>query len=194
MEWSSLLRPELLAAFFSAIATLFAAYATWVGPRSAAKLAEKIRQENDKSIEKRRTKLSVFGALMENRAAYHSFDSVRAFNLIDIAFNDSPAVRDAWAEFFLALDESRKVPEHEKSNLFRKLLSEMSIDLGLSDRLRIDDFGRVYFPKALADEEFINAMRRKEALDLLQGQKSPSANTAIQFIDNGLYPPPPPKA
>jgi hypothetical protein len=178
------------AALFSAIATLFAAVATYRGPKAAAYLAEAMRKETEKETEKRRLKLHVFATLMQERAAYYSLEAVRSFNLIDIVYYENHKVRDAWAEFLQALDESNKVTEHGKSSLFRALLSAMAEDLSLGGDLRIDDFGRVYHPTALAEEENVRLLERRASLARLQGNTSPAANSGSPQLFSPFPPPP----
>lgn len=165
------------AAFFSAVATAFAAFATLRGPRSAAKLAEHMRQDSEKTNEIRRLKLFVFTTLMQERAAYYTPEAVKAFNLIDVVFIKSRAVRDAWSEFISAMDENNRVPEHSQRETFRKLLTAMAADLGLASDLRADDFNRVYYPLALSEEIYLKSLQRKASLRELQGNLSPAANT-----------------
>jgi hypothetical protein len=166
------------AAIFSAIATLFAAIATWRGPRSAAALAEALRAKSEVSNEKRRMKLFVFTTLMQERAAYYSSEAVKAFNLIDVVFNESRKVRNAWSEFHAAMDSTNRIPEHAQQERFRILLSTMADDIGLTDQLRSDDLNRTYYPTALAEEEHVKSLQRKAAINQLTQNESPAANTA----------------
>jgi len=150
-----------------------------------------MRRDAEQTAEKRRTKLSVFGQLMEQRAAWYSERAVQAFNLIDIIFIESRAVRDAWAEFFASLDENKGIPEHEKNRRFRALLLTMAKDLNLDDGLRLDDFERVYYPTALAEEHNLRILQRQEALRLFRANTPPSANSASTPSVNKLFPPSP---
>lgn len=183
-DWIASIKPEVWAAVFSAIATAFAAIAAISGPISAAKLAEKLRSTNETLNEKRRLKLYVFTTLMQERAAYYSVEAVRAFNSIDIVFADNQAVRDAWAEFFAAMDSNAKVPQHAQLEKFRHLLSLMAKDLGLSSTLRPDDLNRVYYPQALAEQMHVQALSRMVALNDLNGRLSPTANASPSVITN----------
>lgn len=128
---------------------------------------------------------------MEQRAWYYADQAVRAFNLIDIVFIDSRPVRDAWAEFFASLDESKGIPEHEKNKRFRQLLLTMAKDLNLDDGLRLDDFERIYYPTALAEENHLRVLQRQAALRQLLGEVAPSSNTAPPAFTNNLFPPRP---
>lgn len=103
---------------------------------------------------------------MQERALVASEDSVRALNLIDIVFRDSMQVREAWAELYNAFANG-EVTEHERQARLRALLREIAIDLGIQDTLRIDDFGRIYFPNALAEAEKVRQLETKAALERL---------------------------
>src|ERR1035441_9597759 len=100
----------LTAAIFSAIATGFAAFATWNAPRTAARLAESLRREAESHNERQRLKVQVFTTLMQERAQIHSDQGVRALNLIDVVFNDAREVREGWAELYLAFYMKPLVP------------------------------------------------------------------------------------
>jgi hypothetical protein len=186
---SILNHPDILAAFLSALATLFAAIATWRGPLSAATMAQKLRHQSEQESEKRRLKLHVFATIMQERAFIASTDAVRALNLIDVVFREANDVREAWAELFLAYDPTHNIPDHAKEERLRKLLRAMASDLGIGDGLRSDDLGRIYYPNALAQEEQVRRLERESALKRLQGQLSPTANTAAP--QQGPWPPRP---
>lgn len=178
---------------FMALATLAtaiaAAFATWRAPLSAAELAERLRQSQQQVEERRRHKFHVFATLMQERAALHTLDGVRALNLIDVVYHDCRPVREAWTELHLSFDAAKKIPIHAQEERLRKLLIAMASDLGLGDQLRNDDFGRIYYPTALAEEEYVRQLERKATINRLQGQ-APSANTAPEVVKS-LWPPPP---
>jgi hypothetical protein len=178
----------LITAIFSAIATGFAAFATWHAPRAAAKLAESLRREAERSQERQKNKLHVFAMLMQERAAIYSEAGVRALNLIDVVFNDSRKVREAWAELFLIFN-SNPIPPHVLEERLRKLLITMADDMGMGDGIRTDDIGRVYSPTAIAQERLIRDLQRQQTLAALQTQGSPAANTATTVTTS--WPPPP---
>lgn len=180
--------PEVIAAFLSAVATALAAFATWRGPRSAAKLAEELRRESDKQNEAKRLKLFVFTSLMQERAYLASSEAVRALNLIDVVFHESREVRESWADLFLAFNPERQVPTHATEERVRRLLRAMATDIGIADSLRVDDFGRVYYPTALAEEEELRRRERQNALRRLQGNTAPTENAAMT---SELWPPRP---
>lgn len=176
----------LLIAIFSAIATGLAAIATWRAPTAAAKLAESLRRDAERHDERQRQKLSVFASLMQERAQIYSDNGVRALNLIDVVFNESRDVREAWSELFLAFHMSPLV-QHVIDERLRKLLSAIAKDIGLSDELRNDDLGRVYYPNVKAQEQMIKDLQRQQLLISLQGQGASSAAGS----QNTAWPPKP---
>lgn len=179
-------RLALLIAIFSAIATGFAAIATWRAPAAAAKLAESLRRDAERQNERQRQKLKVFASLMQERARVYSDDSIRALNLIDVVFNECRDVREAWSELFLAFQMNPLV-EHVIDERLRKMLAAIAKDIGLSDELRNDDLGRVYYPNAKAQEELIKDLQRQQLLTSLQGRGAASAASP----PNSPWPPKP---
>ena len=177
-----------LIAIFSAIATAFAAFATWSAPRAAAKLAESLRRDAERHDERQRRKLQVFATLMQERAQIYSENGVRALNLIDIVFNESREVREAWSELFLAF-QMKPLLQHVVDERLRKLLGAIAKDIGLADELRTDDLGRVYFPIVQQQEQFIKDMQRQQILASLQGQNA--AGASAPALQNTAWPPKP---
>ncbi|WP_010184799.1 DUF6680 family protein [Sphingomonas sp. PAMC 26605] len=162
LDWSA------TSACLSAIAATAAAIATWRAPISAARIAENLRRQGDTVVERNRFRLTVFAQVMQGRAEIWSEETVRAINSIDVAFNDVPPVREAWAELFQALS-SPEIAIHVREERLRKLLKEMSISLGLADTLRLDDFARVYFPTAVQEERQVRDLQRRADLRKLMG-------------------------
>lgn len=178
----------LLIAVFSAIATALAALATWRAPTAAAKLAECLRRDAERHEEVQRQKRSLFATLMQERAQIHSDSSVRALNLIDLVFNESRDVREAWSELFLAF-QMNPVMQHVLDERMRRLLGAIANDIGLTDQLRIDDFGRVYFPVVQAQDQFIKQLQREQVLESLQGKNA--AGASAPGPQNTAWPPKP---
>lgn len=178
----------LLTAVFSAIATGLAAVATWRAPTAAARLAESLRRDAEKHHERQRQKLSVFASLMQERAQIYSDNGVRALNLIDVVFNESREVREAWSELFLAFHMNPLV-EHVVDERLRKLLATIAKEIGLSDQLRNDDLGRVYHPNVKVQEQLIKDLQRQQLLTSLQGQGAAGAGATGPL--NTAWPPKP---
>jgi hypothetical protein len=178
----------LLTATFSAIATALAALAAWRAPTAAARLAESLRRDAERYDERQRRKLSVFATLMQERAQIYSDNGVQALNLIDVVFNESRQVREAWSELFLAF-QMKPLLQHVIDERLRKLLGAIAKDIGLADELRNDDLGRVYFPIVQAQEQFIKNMQRQQILANLQGENPAGASAA--GLQNTVWPPKP---
>jgi hypothetical protein len=179
---------SLLPAVLSAIAAGFAALAAWRIPTATARLAEELRRGGARAQEREKAKLSLFTTLMQERAAIHSENSVRALNLIDVVFNESREVREAWAQLLQAFS-TPNIPAHVIDERLRNLLAVMARDIGLTDQLRPDDLGRVYVPNALQEERYLRDMERRRAIARLQGETAPTANTAGP--QSALWPPRP---
>jgi len=172
IDWSA------TSACLSAIAASAAAIATWRSPISAAKLAENLRRQADIATDQKRFRLNVFAQVMQGRAEIWSEDTVRAINSIDVAFNDVPTVREAWAELYQALS-SNEIAVHVREERLRKLLKEMSLSLGLADTLRLDDFARVYFPNAVQEDRQLRDLQRRAALRQLTGEPEAQQQVAL---------------
>ncbi len=155
---------------------------------AAAKLAETLRRDAERSSERQRQKLYVFSMLMQERAQIHSDNGVRALNLIDVVFSESPEVRDAWAELFAAF-HLKPLPNHVVSERLLRLLSAIAKDLGLANELRSDDLSRVYFPVVQEQERLIKDMQRQQTLARLVGENAAGASDAS--APNTLWPPKP---
>src|SRR5712671_3170160 len=130
LENSMIENVTFLIAVFSGIATGLAAIATWRAPIAAARLAEALRRDGERHNERQRQKLHVFASLMQERAQIHSENGVRALNLIDVVFNESREVREAWSELFLAF-HMKPLLEHVIDERLRKLLGAIAKDIGL---------------------------------------------------------------
>lgn len=183
--------PSTIAAFLSAVAAIAAAVATWRSPISAARIADDLRRRGENEMESRRFRMNIFAYVMQGRAEIYSEETVRALNSIDFAFANSELVREAWAELFQALNTAPMLG-HVVDERIRKLLRVMAQDLGLADKLRLDDFGRVYFPNALQQDREVRGLQQAETLRKLKGQDAAaqsSANPAEPQIS--LWPPKP---
>ncbi len=177
------------AAVASAVATGFAAYASWRGPRAAAEMAEQLRRDAETYNERKRQRFWVFATLMQERSAIHTESAVRALNMIDAVFHDVRPVREAWAELYLKFSHPNMQTLGYGDEL-RKLLTAMANDIGLANEFGHADAARIYIPNALAQERMVRDLERQQSLSRLQGL-SPTANTTPQVV--ALFPPKPEK-
>jgi hypothetical protein len=165
------------------------AWATWIAPRSAAQLAEHLRSASGRADTRDNLRRYVFFTLMQERATVTSPQAVQALNSVDVIFHDVPSVREAWADLYHYFS-SGKVEQRFVDEKLRELLRQLAIALGVSETLRRDDFSRVYFPTALAEQHYIQVLERTAALSRLQGAGAkPTANTAPQFATSSPRPP-----
>ena len=149
-----------IAAVSSAIAALAALFVAWRAPIAAATYAEALRASGAKQDQERQLKFFVFSEMLKARGIRITGDSVAAMNLIDLAFSDSPSVRDAWAELYTAYSTpGRETFAQEK---LHRLLLAMAEDIGLSSSLRTDDFERYYYPNILAELDGRTAPEMRE--------------------------------
>jgi hypothetical protein len=187
-----------IAAIWAAFATTWAAIATSravavtrKAPIDAAQLAASLQDAS----ERRRLKLWVFATIMQNRAFIGETDSVKALNLIDTVFHDVPQVRDAWANFFAALNDERNFPPTGPMPVIDErrttLLASMARELGLVEDFRPDDFTRVYLPQTILSEMQIRNLQRRAALNALSGVPSSTPPAAQPPSPPVVFPPPP---
>lgn len=143
-------------AIVAAFVAAFSPFVTW-------KLGRKGQREDAR----RNVRLGVFGALMENRHTTESREAIRALNLVDVAFHDSPEVRRFWREYFDMIDNRAFFQDELGAKLrdqkLHELLTEMArhLDFGI-DRF---DVARTYAPRWLIDEENLRFLERQERLD-----------------------------
>lgn len=151
----------------AAIAAVGTIFVTFVGPIAGAQVAEFLARRR----EQRQRKLSIFTTIMQHRHNIPAAESVAALNLIDVVYVDSSQVRDAWSELYKAFNDQRLNTREGNSireGILIKLLKAMAEDLGMSSKFRPEDFSRIYFPEALAEEHDIKAGLRRRQLDELK--------------------------
>jgi len=173
---------QLITAFLSMVATALAALATYRAPILAAQVADRLRAASERDNDRRRLRMLVFFTLMQERATLASAQSVQMLNSIDSVFHDCGPVREAWADLYHALARLTGFPSSAVEDKHRELLRQMAINLGLSDALKRDDFSRTYYPTALAEESYLQNLRRAaEKKRLEEAHQQAAANTAPIF-------------
>lgn len=185
---------QIIAAFAAvcaAVATGFAAWTAYFGPIRAARLAEDLRTVTEVRTNRERAKLNILGSLMTHRRSFWLPEPVSAFNLIDLVYNDNQEVRAAWAEMYLSVT-TKSIPQHVQEEKLRRLLSAMSKDLKLADDLRTDDFGRIYHPDAMFEEQLVQAYQRKAALEAFTRKDTPPGTDSSSSEEvSDVFPPKP---
>ena len=132
---------------------LATAYYIATGPMNAVRTGRQLNNEQQKDNAKRNLFLTLF-ALRGNPSHY---DFVRCLNQIDIVFEDTPTVLNAWHKHFDSLLTKGQVDENQVWALQRvDLLSAMAVELGYQ-RIRQTDMIRNYYPEGhgyQSQEEF----------------------------------------
>jgi hypothetical protein len=138
-----------------------------------------------------RSKLQVFGTLVALRHDPLSLEAVRALNLIDAAFADTPAVREAWTRYYTALNDANmnagpgfSIREDRR----RDLLLAMVKGLRLSRKISSADLLRTYLPTFVAEITHVSVlerMQRRAALEEdLTRRKIPFPNWPFAASDS----------
>jgi hypothetical protein len=119
----------------------------------------------------RRSKLTLFGTLIALRHDPLSVESTRALNLIDAAFADDPAVREAWTRYYTALNDPNmnagagySIREERR----RDLLLEMVKALGLTRKISSADLLRTYLPTFVAETTHVSVLERMHRRAVLE--------------------------
>jgi hypothetical protein len=137
-----------------------------------------------------KTKLTIFGTLMAQRHDPLSLDTIKALNLIDAAFSDNPAVREAWTRYYTALSDPALNDAHGGSIRADKrhdLLLAIVKALGLSRKISTAELQRGYMPTFVVEMAQIADAQRKAALETIRqlGTARPTGTAT----GNGITPP-----
>lgn len=145
-----------------------AVFAALMAPRTAWKLTRRSQEEDAK----RRDKVNIFGALMQNRHTPQSREAVAALNLIDIAFHDDPEVRRIWREYHGMISNPTFFENNIAIELTNQKLLELQTAMARALNFSIDQFdiARIYRPTWLAEEDHLTMLDRRTRLGALQGQ------------------------
>ncbi|MCB5176789.1 DUF6680 family protein [Microvirga lenta] len=135
-----------LIAFIAVIVALLSPFVAWWLTRRS--------QLND---QKRQTRQSIFSALMENRHMVESKETVRALNLIDVAFHDHQRVRYLWREYHSMITKPAFFENLIGLELRNQKLLELQTEMARVLGYNIDQFDveRIYAPNWLDEEQAI---------------------------------------
>lgn len=110
----------------------------------AVRIGRRLNQEQQKDNAKR----NLFLLLFALRGDLLHPDFVRGLNQVDIVFEDSPTVLDAWHKLYDSLqlkEQANAIKNWERQRV--DLLSSMAVSLGYS-RIKQTDIIRDYYPEA----------------------------------------------
>lgn len=122
--------------------------------------------------EKRDMKRWVFNTLVGTRHGPITDEAVRALNMIDVVFHDSPKVRQYWREYYDMLgNPSLSQPEgfRQRQTKNLEMIGAMAKDLGLEKSITSLDVDRVYYPQALGEQARKAQSISDELLRVLRG-------------------------
>lgn len=131
--------------FFTASAALFVAAKA---PKKAAEWADTYRRQSEQAAEREKLRTQVFVYLMKCRSQLLHADAIAALNLVDVAFSDVPAVREAYKSFIEATLEDPSNPA-KIIERYHVLIDKVSQAVGMSDQISVSDIRSGYYPLAL---------------------------------------------
>jgi len=144
---------------------------------AAPAITNRLNQRSQDRKLKRDTKLFIFGELMSHRHMHESPETVRAFNLIDLAFHDDPPVRRLWQEYHAMISNKNFFANPLGPELIAQkkveLLEKMAQSLGYQNTLNSFDINRVYAPGWLVDQYELSYLQRQQQLAQLRPQQQP---------------------
>jgi hypothetical protein len=128
--------------------TAYFIYRSIFSPVDAVKTGRKLNNEQQKDNAKRNLFLTLFAL----RGSPVNYDFVRALNQIDIVFEDTPSVLDAWHTHYDSLQIKGQANENQIWDLQRtNLLSAMAVSLGYN-RIRQTDMLKNYYPEGHSNQ------------------------------------------
>ena len=117
-------------------------------PIDAVKIGRKLNDQQNKDNAKR----NLFLTLFSFRGIPVHPDFVNALNKIEIVFNDTPVVLEAWHKLYDSYNNTSLVDQETTWRLIRfELLSKISLSLGYTD-LKQYDMEKNYFPQGHANQ------------------------------------------
>jgi hypothetical protein len=175
MDWAGWL--PIIFSVVALLVSLATAWATWIAPSSAARLAENLRSASARADRRDELKRQVFLTLMGERAAPFTENAARAFNTIDVVFVDATTVRNCWAKYLDAMEPQHQVQPLQQRQLLADLLSAMAANLGLTG-IGFNDMTRIYSPTYLIRRINIEtATQTLQEQELARIMSQASANT-----------------
>ncbi len=99
--------------------------------------------------ERRQQQFWILSTLMASRADQLTPDNIKALNLIDLTFRNTPTVRRLWREYFEMLNNeglNNPVGWQQRSSKNIELITAMAKELGFGKTISHLDVGRIYAP------------------------------------------------
>jgi hypothetical protein len=154
---------KIQTAYFLVSTLILAAtiYYIYVSPIKAVEIGRKLDDEKNKY----EAKLALFLTLFSHRSSPIHYDFVNALNKIDLVFQDTQPVLNAWRKYYEALNNNPDENQLASWVLLRvELLSAMAISLGYNG-LQQTDIQRHYIPVGHQDFLQSDSALREAALN-----------------------------
>lgn len=140
--------------------TAYFIYRSIYSPVDAVNVGRQLNNEQKKDDAKRNLFLTLFAL----RGSPVHYDFVRALNQIEIVFEDTPTVLDAWRTHYDSLQIKGQVNENQIWDIQRtNLLSAMAVSLGYN-RIRQTDMLQNYYPEGHVNQMNEDVQFRQAAL------------------------------
>jgi len=173
------------AAVLTMIAAFAALFVAIKAPKWAASYAESFRREHAKIDERDRLRMHTLLMLVRGRKQILHPDTVTALNIVDLAFSDEFAVRDAHRSFIRATNGGTS--EQIVTNYYALVLAAAR-SVGLGEHFLSDDLHNGYYPEGLgkldeaalaeAEQKLAAKAARAEQTQVGRKRKSPSETIA----------------
>lgn len=136
------------AAVFTSAAALCALIIAAKAPKWAARWAETYRSQSEKSNEREKLRTYILMTLLRCRKTLVHADALGALNMIDVAFHDCKAIREAHKSF---IDATNAQPYSAQTIVERYhfLIDKIVQEMGFGDSISVFDIRNGYYPEAL---------------------------------------------
>ena len=138
----------------------------------------------------RNERLWVFQTLMAYRSDPFNSERIKALALIDVSYRKVPAVRNAWKEYYDALNDPKYKDSPNAFEVWRRkqneMLAEMAQALGYGKDIKYGEIDRVYAPILFANNAMTAQQSATEWLRVLKN--SENLGTPRSDSDDGENP------
>jgi hypothetical protein len=157
-------------------------------PSDAIKIGRQLNDAQNKDDAKR----ELFLILFSLRGSPLHYDFVRSLNQIDVVFEDTPSVLDAWHTHYDSLQIKEQANELQIWELQRtNLLSAMAVSLNYKS-IRQTDMLKNYYPEGHENENISNWKFRYDRQEFYKAAKDLN-KLLFDYYSSGRLPPSPPK-
>lgn len=170
------------ASVLTMLAAFFALFIAFKAPQWAARYAESYRREHAKIDERDRLRLHTLYMLVRGRKQILHHDAVTALNIVDIAFSDDFAVRDAHRSFIRATNGGTG---EQIVTAYYALVLATARSVGLGEHFLSDDLHNGYYPEGFGklDEAALAEAEQKLAAKAARTEQTASIHKPHKVTD-----------